>query len=38
LDTIAKRLHEIQHTYDLIKDKSEHYETHVEGYHGKLLK
>jgi len=38
LDTIAQRLHEIQHTYDLIKDKADHYEAHVEGYRGKLLR
>lgn len=36
LETIAQRLQEIQHTYDLIKNKTEHYEEHVEGYHGKL--
>lgn len=36
LDTIATRLHDVQHTYDLIKEKTEHYEAHVEGYHGKL--
>lgn len=36
LEVIAQRLQEIQHTYDLIKNKTEHYEEHVEGYHGKL--
>ncbi|WP_225416390.1 MerR family transcriptional regulator [Levilactobacillus lindianensis] len=38
LATIVQRLDEIQHTYDLIKDKADHYEAHVEGYHGKLAK
>nr|WP_057877995.1 MerR family transcriptional regulator [Levilactobacillus paucivorans] len=36
LATIAQRLDEIQHTYDLIKEKADHYEAYVEGYHGKL--
>ncbi|MFC6206811.1 MerR family transcriptional regulator [Levilactobacillus tongjiangensis] len=36
LEVIAQRLQEIQHTYDLIKNKTEHYEERVEGYHGKL--
>ncbi|MFD1466050.1 MerR family transcriptional regulator [Lapidilactobacillus mulanensis] len=36
MDTIAKRLAEIQETYDKIQNKVAHYETHVENYHGKL--
>ncbi|AVK62896.1 MerR family transcriptional regulator [Lactobacillus sp. CBA3606] len=34
---IHQRLARMQKTYDLIKYKADHYEEHVEGYHGKLL-
>lgn len=38
LKVIKKHLDEVQNTYDLINKKVQNYETHVEGYHGKLLK